>query len=456
MRRVILEPGEIFSNDHLKRTGAFNAAALSAATDIIEQVRLYGDQALREYTARFDGVEIERFRVPYAELADAASKLDEELVRALRQAAEQIRDFHERQKQQSWFTVRADGAMVGSKIEPLESVGIYVPGGRALYPSTVLMNAIPASVAGVDRIVCVTPPTKDGSVDPAILEACRISGVTEIYTVGGAQAIGALAYGTETIAPVAKITGPGNAYVAAAKKIVSGDVGIDMIAGPSEVCVVADESASPALVAIDLMAQAEHDPLAACYFVTFSEEYADEVKAMIKRHMESSTRAEITDASLSDQGLIVICHNMKQALEAVNVIAPEHLEMHVKDALSYLGAIRNAGAIFLGAWTPEALGDYAAGPNHTLPTGGTARYASPLSVDEFVKKSSVIQYSPQALMNDARTVMSIAHHEGLWAHARSVELRKNLIETGDAFRLEGQGNSFAEQTQNAEKGDTCQ
>lgn len=444
MRRVILEPGEIFSNEHLKRTGAFNAGALTAATEIIEQVRTMGDEALREYTKRFDGVELTRFRVPLAELADAASKLDDELVRALRQAADQIRDFHERQKQQSWFTVRADGAMVGSKVEPLESVGIYVPGGRALYPSTVLMNAIPAAVAGVSRIVCVTPPTKDGSVDPAILEACRISGVTEIYTVGGAQAIGALAYGTESIAPVAKITGPGNAFVAAAKKIVSGDVGIDMIAGPSEVCVVADESASPALVAIDLMAQAEHDPLAACYFVTFSEAYADEVEAMIKRHLETSTRAEITETSLADQGLIVICEDMKQALEAVNVIAPEHLELHIKDALSYLGAIRNAGAIFLGAWTPEALGDYAAGPNHTLPTGGTARYASPLSVDEFVKKSSVIQYSPQALMHDAQTVMSIAAHEGLWAHRRSVELRKNLIETGDAFRLEGQGANLGE------------
>lgn len=446
MRRVILEPGEIFSNEHLKRTGAFNAGALTAATEIIEQVRTRGDEALREYTKRFDGVELTRFRVPLAELADAASKLDDGLVRALRQAADQIRDFHERQKQQSWFTVRADGAMVGSKVEPIESVGIYVPGGRALYPSTVLMNAIPAAVAGVSRIVCVTPPTKDGSVDPAILEACRISGVTEIYTVGGAQAIGALAYGTESIAPVAKITGPGNAFVAAAKKIVSGDVGIDMIAGPSEVCVVADESASPALVAIDLMAQAEHDPLAACYFVTFSEAYADEVEAMIKRHMESSTRAEITEASLADQGLIVICEDMKQALEAVNVIAPEHLELHIKDALSYLGAIRNAGAIFLGAWTPEALGDYAAGPNHTLPTGGTARYASPLSVDEFIKKSSVIQYSPQALMHDAQTVMSIAAHEGLWAHARSVELRKNLIETGDAFRLEGQDANLGEGT----------
>ncbi len=444
MRRVILEPGEIFSNEHLKRTGAFNAGALTAATEIIEQVRTMGDEALREYTKRFDGVELTRFRVPLAELADAASKLDDELVRALRQAADQIRDFHERQKQQSWFTVRADGAMVGSKVEPLESVGIYVPGGRALYPSTVLMNAIPAAVAGVSRIVCVTPPTKDGSVDPAILEACRISGVTEIYTVGGAQAIGALAYGTESIAPVAKITGPGNAFVAAAKKIVSGAVGIDMIAGPSEVCVVADESASPALVAIDLMAQAEHDPLAACYFVTFSEAYADEVEAMIKRHLETSTRAEITETSLADQGLIVICEDMKQALEAVNVIAPEHLELHIKDALSYLGAIRNAGAIFLGAWTPEALGDYAAGPNHTLPTGGTARYASPLSVDEFVKKSSVIQYSPQALMHDAQTVMSIAAHEGLWAHRRSVELRKNLIETGDAFRLEGQDANLGE------------
>lgn len=436
MRRVILQPEEVFSNAHLKRTGAFNAAALAAATDIIEQVRESGDEALRDLTEKFDGVRIETFRVPYAEIADAVSRVDDKTAKALRKAADQIRDFHERQKQQSWFTVREDGALVGSKVEPLESVGIYVPGGRALYPSTVLMNALPAAVAGVPRIVCVTPPGANGSVDPAILEACRIAGVTEIYTVGGAQAIGALAYGTESIEPVAKITGPGNAFVAAAKKIVSGDVGIDMIAGPSEVCVVADSTADPALVAIDLMAQAEHDPLAACYLVVFDEAYADEVERMIKRHLASSTRAEITAASLADQGLIVVCDNMAQAIEAVNVIAPEHLELHVDHAFDLLGSIRNAGAIFLGAWTPEAIGDYVAGPNHTLPTGGTARYASPLSVDEFVKKSSVIQYSSAALANDADAVVTIARHEGLWAHAMSVEMRQNLLATGNVFGME--------------------
>lgn len=433
MRRVTLAPGEVFSNAHLKRTGAFNAEALAAATDIIADVRERGDAALRDYTERFDGVRVEDFRVPYADIAEAVTRVDDRTVKALRQAADQIRDFHERQRQQSWFTVREDGALVGSKVEPLESVGIYVPGGRALYPSTVLMNSLPAAVAGVPRIVCVTPPAPGGGVDAAILEACRISGVTEIYTVGGAQAVGALAYGTESIEPVAKITGPGNAYVAAAKKIVSGDVGIDMIAGPSEVCVVADATADPALVAIDLMAQAEHDPLAACYLVTFDEAYADEVERMVERHLESSTRAEITAASLADQGLVVVCDSMDQALEAVNVIAPEHLELHVDHAFDLLGAIRNAGAIFLGAWTPEAVGDYVAGPNHTLPTGGTARYASPLSVDEFVKKSSVIQYSSAALARDAKAVMTIASHEGLWAHAKSVEMRKNLLECGNVF-----------------------
>lgn len=439
MRRVTLAPGEVFSNAHLKRTGAFNAEALAAATDIIADVRERGDAALRDYTERFDGVRVEDFRVPYADIAEAVTRVDDRTVKALRQAADQIRDFHERQRQQSWFTVREDGALVGSKVEPLESVGIYVPGGRALYPSTVLMNALPAAVAGVPRIVCVTPPAPGGGVDAAILEACRISGVTEIYTVGGAQAVGALAYGTESIEPVAKITGPGNAYVAAAKKIVSGDVGIDMIAGPSEVCVVADATADPALVAIDLMAQAEHDPLAACYLVTFDEAYADEVERMVERHLESSTRAEITAASLADQGLVVVCDSMDQALEAVNVIAPEHLELHVDHAFDLLGAIRNAGAIFLGAWTPEAVGDYVAGPNHTLPTGGTARYASPLSVDEFVKKSSVIQYSSAALARDAEAVMTIASHEGLWAHAKSVEMRKSLLECGNVFGAGGGG-----------------
>ena len=433
MRRVILQPGEVFSNAHLRRTSAFNAQALAAATDIIADVRERGDAALRDYTQRFDRVLIEDFRVPAAVIADAPNRVDAHTAEALAKAAAQIREFHERQKTQSWFHTRRDGALVGAKVEPLESVGIYVPGGRALYPSTVLMNAIPAAVAGVDRIVCVTPPTADGSLDAAILEACRIAGVTEIYTVGGAQAIATLAYGTESIAPVAKITGPGNAYVAAAKKIVSGDVGIDMIAGPSEVCVVADETADPALVAIDLMAQAEHDPLASCYLVVFSEEYADAVEAMVARHMQDTTRAEITKASLDNQGLIVVCEDLPQAMGAVNVIAPEHLELHIENAMEQLGAVRNAGAIFLGAWTPEAVGDYVAGPNHTLPTGGTARYSSPLSVDDFVKHSSVIQYSPAALAADADAIMTIARHEGLWSHARSVELRWNLLQTGEVF-----------------------
>ncbi|MEG0072328.1 MAG: histidinol dehydrogenase [Raoultibacter sp.] len=433
MRRIILQAGESFQKKHLNRTGAFNAEALMTATQIVEDVKSRGDDALREYTEKFDGVAVEQFRVSDEVIDEAITHVDPKVEHALKHAAAQIRDFHERQRQQSWFSIREDGALVGSKIEPLDSVGIYVPGGRALYPSTVLMNALPAAVAGVRRIVCVTPPSKEGTLDPAILEACRLAGVTEVYGVGGAQAVAALAYGTESIEAVDKITGPGNAFVAAAKKIVSGDVGIDMVAGPSEVCVVADATADPALVAIDLMAQAEHDPLASCYLVTFDEAYADEVERCIEVHTEQSTRAEITTASLVDQGLIVVCPDVPSAMDAVNIIAPEHLEVHMAHAMDLLGLIRNAGAIFLGEWTPEAVGDYVAGPNHTLPTGGTARFSSPLSVDEFVKKSSVIQYSAASLANDAEAIMTIANHEGLWAHAKSVELRCNLMKTGSVF-----------------------
>nr|WP_253904866.1 histidinol dehydrogenase [Adlercreutzia sp. ZJ473] len=456
MRRVILNPDETFTSSLINRTGAFNARALEAATSIIEEVRTRGDAALRDFTEKFDGVRVEDFRVPAEAVEAAEANVAPATVEALKHAAAQIRDFHERQVQQSWIYARADGAVLGAKVTPLESVGIYVPGGRALYPSTVLMNALPAKVAGVERIVCVTPPTKDGTLDPGILTACKIAGVTEVYSVGGAQAVGALAYGTESIEPVVKITGPGNAYVAAAKKIVSGDVGIDMIAGPSEVCVVADETADPSLVAIDLMAQAEHDPLAACYLVTFSEAYADAVEAAVEGHLARSTRAEITRASLEGQGLITVCPSMEAALQAVNVIAPEHLEMHVADAMSYLGSIRNAGAIFLGEWTTEALGDYVAGPNHTLPTGGTARYASPLSVDEFVKKSSIIQFSPQALRNDAQATMRIARHEGLWAHAESVALRVEALEAADAAQAAGAAAADAAQAAGAAAADDAQ
>ena len=423
MRRVILKSGEEFSNLHLQRKSAFNAKALQIATEIVEDVRQRGDECLRELTAKFDGVEVESFRVPQEAIDEAVAQCDPVLAEALEHAAAQIREYHERQLEQSWFATRSNGAIVGAKVTPLDSVGIYVPGGRALYPSTLLMNAIPASVAGVRRIVVVNPPTKDGSLDSAILKACELAGVTEIYSVGGAQAIAALAYGTEQIAPVDKITGPGNAFVAAAKKIVSGDVGIDMIAGPSEVCVVADETADPRLVAIDLMAQAEHDPLATCYLVTFSAEYADAVEAAIAEHVKESTRADITMTSLDNEGLIVVCEDLAQAIGAVNVIAPEHLELHIANPMDSLGAIRHAGAIFLGEWTPEAVGDYVAGPNHTLPTGGTARFSSPLAVEQFVKKSSIIQYSQAALMKDANAIIAIAKHEGLWAHAHSVELR---------------------------------
>ncbi|WP_241155973.1 histidinol dehydrogenase [Adlercreutzia sp. ZJ154] len=423
MRRIQLKPCEPFQDSLINRTGAFNVKALQAATEIVEDVRQRGDEALFDLTERFDGVKLTRLRVSKEELDSAHERVDSQTMEALRHAARQIREFHERQIQQSWLFAREDGAIVGAKVSALNSVGIYVPGGRALYPSTVLMNALPASVAGVKRIACATPPTKDGHVDAAILAAAKLAGVTEVYTVGGAQAVAALAYGTQTISPVCKITGPGNAYVAAAKKIVSGDVGIDMIAGPSEVCVVADGTAEPALVAIDLMAQAEHDPLAACYLICEDAEYADAVEAAIKEHLQHSTRADITRQSLVSQGLIVIVNDMDQAIQTVNVIAPEHLEMHVRNAMDYLGQIENAGAIFLGDWTPEAVGDYVAGPNHTLPTGGTARYASPLSVDEFVKKSSIIQYSQDALQNDAKHIMQIAMHEGLWAHAQSVALR---------------------------------
>lgn len=451
MRRIELKPNEPFRSSMIDRTGAFNEAALEAAAKIVATVRKGGDAALRSLTSEFDGVDLEDFKVDPRRLDEAASHVDADTMQALEHAAGSIREFHERQVSQSWLFTREDGAIVGAKITPIDSVGVYVPGGRALYPSSVLMNAIPASVAGVRRIVCATPPTKDGNVDAAILAACKLAGVNEVYTIGGAQAIAALAYGTETISPVDKITGPGNAYVAAAKKAVSGDVGIDMIAGPSEVCVVADKTAEPSLVAIDLMAQAEHDPLAACYLICDSNAYADKVEAAIDSHISASPRAEITRTSLKDHGLIVIVNDMDQAIQTVNVIAPEHLEMHVANAMDYLGEIRNAGAIFLGEWTPEAVGDYVAGPNHTLPTGGTARFASPLSVDEFVKRSSIIQYSSKALKNDANSIMAIAMHEGLWAHAQSVALRMKEID--DDARLKS-ANSTVDGSLDAASNDT--
>lgn len=431
MKTVQLGAGERLTVLNLNREGAVPLKITRAAQDIIEGVRASGDEALRRYCKDFDGVEVDEFRLPQERIDAALDNIDPAFLAALEKAAEQIRDFHQREVQQSWFTTRADGTMLGVKVTPVRAAGIYVPGGRAQYPSTVLMNAIPAKVAGVERVVMVTPPQRDGGISPYTLAAAKVAGVDEVYTVGGAQAIAALAYGTQSIPCVEKITGPGNAYVAAAKRLVSGEVGIDMIAGPSEVCVLADASANPAVVAADLMAQAEHDPLAACYLVTCDAQFATEVERAVEVLVAQSPREDITRTSLDNEGVIVVAADMDAAVDAVNTIAPEHLELHCENAMGLLGSIRNAGAIFVGAWSSEPLGDYVAGPNHTLPTGGTAMFSSPLSVDDFVKRSSVICYTPQGLMNDAPATQAMARREGLWAHALSAGLRRRVLQQGE-------------------------
>lgn len=431
MKTVQLGAGERLTVLNLNREGAVPLKITCAAQDIIEGVRASGDEALRRYCKDFDGVEVDEFRLPQERIDAALDNIDPAFLAALEKAAEQIRDFHQREVQQSWFTTRADGTMLGVKVTPVRAAGIYVPGGRAQYPSTVLMNAIPAKVAGVERVVMVTPPQRDGGISPYTLAAAKVAGVDEVYTVGGAQAIAALAYGTQSIPRVEKITGPGNAYVAAAKRLVSGEVGIDMIAGPSEVCVLADASANPAVVAADLMAQAEHDPLAACYLVTCDAQFAVEVERAVEVLVAQSPREDITRTSLDNEGVIVVAADMDAAVDAVNTIAPEHLELHCENAMGLLGSIRNAGAIFVGAWSSEPLGDYVAGPNHTLPTGGTAMFSSPLSVDDFVKRSSVICYTPQGLMNDAPATQAMARREGLWAHALSAGLRRRVLQQGE-------------------------
>lgn len=431
MKTVQLGAGERLTVLNLNREGAVPLKITRAARDIIEGVRASGDEALRRYCKDFDGVEVDEFRLPQERIDAALDNIDPAFLAALEKAAEQIRDFHQREVQQSWFTTRADGTMLGVKVTPVRAAGIYVPGGRAQYPSTVLMNAIPAKVAGVECVVMVTPPQRDGGISPYTLAAAKVAGVDEVYTVGGAQAIAALAYGTQSIPRVEKITGPGNAYVAAAKRLVSGEVGIDMIAGPSEVCVLADASANPAVVAADLMAQAEHDPLAACYLVTCDAQFATEVERAVEVLVAQSPREDITRTSLDNEGVIVVAADMDAAVDAVNTIAPEHLELHCENAMGLLGSIRNAGAIFVGAWSSEPLGDYVAGPNHTLPTGGTAMFSSPLSVDDFVKRSSVICYTPQGLMNDAPATQAMARREGLWAHALSAGLRRRVLQQGE-------------------------
>ena len=409
----------------LKRSPINYREQEDAVNNILTNVKDNGDLALFEYTEKFDKVKLtaETIKVTDEEIAEAYEQVDDELIRVIRLAMKNIEDYHEMQKEESWFDSKPDGTILGQKITPLSRVGVYVPGGKAAYPSSVLMNVIPAKVAGVDEIIMCTPPGHDGKVYPTTLVSAKEAGVDTIYKVGGAQAIGALAYGTESIPQVDKIVGPGNIFVALAKKAVFGYTGIDSVAGPSEILVLADETANPRYVAADLLSQAEHDQLASAILVTTSLEVAEKVQAEIEGFVKNLERKDIIQASLDNYGYILIAEDMDTAIDAVNAIASEHLEIVTKNPFGTMTKVRNAGAIFLGESSSEPLGDYFAGPNHVLPTNGTARFFSPLGVDTFVKKSSIISYSRDALRNIHNEIETFAKAEGLTAHANSIKVR---------------------------------
>lgn len=390
---------------------------------IIADVRARGDAALRDYALKFDGAALDSLRVTQEEIDEAFAGMDPYFLETLRMAAANIEAFHREQVHKNFVMNEKDGVILGQKYTPIEKAGVYVPGGTAAYPSTVLMDVIPAKVAGVKEIVMTTPAGKDGKVEPVILAAAATAGVTQIFKTGGAQAVAALAYGTESVPAVDKIVGPGNIYVATAKRKVYGKVGIDMIAGPSEILVLADGSCDPAWVAADLLSQAEHDKLASPVLVTDSAALAEAVQAELERQIPQLPRAAIARASVDENGKIIVCDDLRKAIEACNIISPEHLEVCVDDPFAVLNEIKNAGSIFLGKNVPEALGDYFAGPNHTLPTSGTARFSSPLSVDDFVKKSSFIYYTREALGEVQARIADFAEREGLHAHAKSVTIR---------------------------------
>lgn len=391
--------------------------------DIIEQVRTRKDDALLEYTEKFDHVKLDSLIMSEEEIEAVMSKVDASLIADLKEAAENIACYHEKQLQEGYEIQKEDGVYLGQRVIPLERVGVYVPGGRAAYPSTVLMNVIPAKIAGVKEIVMVTPPSADGSVDPVIAAAAHIAGVTRICKVGGAQAVAALAYGTQSIPRVDKIVGPGNAYVACAKRLVYGKVDIDMIAGPSEILVIADKGADPEYVAADMISQAEHDPMASSILITDDETLVEKVEEALQRQSDALPRQEIISQSLSNYGTVMVCDTIEECIEKANAIAPEHLELMVQDARNWLPLVRNAGSVFLGYYTCESIGDYFGGCNHVLPTNGTARFASALSCDSFIKKSSYLHYSKEALQRDGGKIMNIAHHESLDGHANAVKVR---------------------------------
>lgn len=398
---------------------------IAKASVILKRVREEKDQAVRAYTEQFDHVTVDTFRVSEKELDEAEALCSEELKDAMRKAAANIETFHKAQLPQSYLLQMEHGIYMGERVIPLDSVGIYVPGGRAQYPSSVLMNAIPAKVAGVRRIVMVTPPNKEGTINPNIAYAARLAGVTEIYKVGGAQAIGALAYGTESIPCVDKITGPGNIFVAAAKKLVFGKVDIDMIAGPSEILVIADEGADPSYVAADLLSQAEHDPLASAILLTTSRTLLEKVNQELEVQCAALPKYEIAKASIDSYGHSIVCDSISECISFANAIAPEHLELCVADAMGYLEQVRNAGSVFLGYYTCESIGDYFGGTNHVLPTSGTARFSSALGVDAFLKKSCYLHYSKEAVNLYGHYIETLAKEEQLQAHANAVTVRLN-------------------------------
>ena len=412
-------------NDLLKRSPNHYGEFIDRVNDIINNVRSNGDAAIFDYTKRFDGADINasNIRVTKEEIEEAYTLVDPELIDVIRKALVNIREYHEKQRQYSWFDSKPNGTMLGQKVTPLATTGVYVPGGKAVYPSSVLMNVIPAKVAGVEKIVMVTPPGKDGKVNPNTLVAANEAGADEIYKVGGAQAIAALAFGTESIPKVDKIVGPGNIYVALAKKAVYGYVSIDSIAGPSEILVLADETANPRYVAADLLSQAEHDELASAILVTTSKELAEAVSVEVDKFIAELSRKEIMSKSIENYGYILVAESMQDAIDAANDIASEHLEIMTKNPFEVMTKIKNAGAIFIGEYSSEPLGDYFAGPNHILPTNGTAKFFGPLSVDDFVKKSSIIYYSREALEPIHKDIIKFATSEQLTAHANSIKVR---------------------------------
>lgn len=405
------------------RSGEIDRKVTSAVTDILNNVKQNGDDAVCEYTLKFDGHMPSKFEISREEIDSSPDKCDRDFILALYKAADNIRDFHARQKQQSWLEPKQNGVILGQRIRGLKRVGVYVPGGTAAYPSSVLMNVIPAKIAGVKEIVMVTPPQKDGTANPDILAAAKIAGVDRVFLMGGAQAVAALAYGTQSVPKVDKIVGPGNIFVATAKKLLYGTVDIDMIAGPSEILIVADKSVNPKFLAADLMSQAEHDKMASAILLTTSEETANETAKELSRQMQTLERRDIIEQSLNDFGAIIVCKDISEAVDFANELAPEHLELAVENPMEYIGRVDNAGSVFLGHYSPEPLGDYFAGPNHVLPTSGTARFFSPLSVDSFIKKSSFIYYTEPALSEAKDDIIKLAETEGLTAHANSIKVR---------------------------------